>query len=326
MCYSAEVWADFRRYEKMSGTLDVRAFVELFGALGRLGTVGQLVPRAVRNAFTEPATAGERDVRTALLDAYRAAALVCEQTIAQQTVRLATAEAKLASKPTKAAANDQRVATSKIEAAKSKLAALVEQAQADGWSRIWPGHYVPVLVRDPGTGERVVRPMRYRARPIGWTLKDELVKPGCYNARKSSLRTAWRGIFGVTHGLVVASRFYESVLLHENQQRTLAPGETEQSVEIVFNPEPPRPLLLACLWRHVDADGNAPGFDGFAAITRDPPPEVQAAGHNRCIIPIRTEHVEAWLNPDPRDLAAQLAILDDPIDAFYQHAMVIDLE
>jgi Uncharacterized conserved protein len=322
MCYSAEVWADFRQYERMGGTLDVRAFVDLFGALGQHGTVAQLIPRAVRDAFAQPANAGERDAREALLDAYRAASLVCEQIIAQQSVRLATAEDKLASKPTKAAANEQRVATGKIAAAKAKLAALVEHAQADGWSRIWPGHYVPVLVRDPVTGERVIRPMRYRARPLGWTLKDELAKPGCYNARKSSLRTAWRGIFGVTHGLVVASRFYESVLLHDNQQRSLAPGESEQNIEIVFTPEPPQAMLLACLWRYVEAEGDAPGFYGFAAITRDPPPEVQAAGHNRCIIPIRPEHVDAWLHPDSRDLAAQLAILDDPIDAFYQHAMV----
>ncbi len=321
MCYSAEVWADFRQYERMGGTLDVRAFVELFGALGQQGAVAQLIPRSVRDAFAAPENAGERDVRRALLDAYRAASMVCEQTIAEQALRLAAAEDKLASKPTKTAANEQRVATAKIVGAKAKLAALVEHAQVDGWSRIWPGHYVPVLVRDPVTAERMIRPMRYRARPLGWTLKDELAKPGCYNARKSSLRTAWRGIFGHTHGLVVASRFYESVLLHENQQRSLTPGETEQSIEIVFSPEPPQALLLACLWRYVEAEGETPGFYGFAAVTRDPPPEVQAAGHNRCIIPIRPEHVDAWLNPDPQNLAAQFAILEDPIEAFYQYSI-----
>ncbi len=319
MCYSAEVWADFHQYERMGGTLDVRSFVELFGALGRLGTVAKVIPRAVRDAFTQAATPGERDAHRALLDAYRAATLVCEQTIAEQTVRLAKAEAKLASKPTKTAANEKRIATAKIEAAQAKITALIEHAPGDGWGRIWPGHYVPVLVRDPVTGERVIRPMRYRARPLGWTLKDELEKNGCYNARISSLRTAWRGIFGHTHGLVVAKRFYESVYLHENQRRALAPGETEQNIEIVFTPEPAQDMLLACLWRWIDAEGDAPGFYGFAAITRDPPPEVLAAGHNRCIIPIRPKYVDLWLNPDPQNLKAQLEILDDPIDAYYQH-------
>jgi hypothetical protein len=34
----------------------------------------------------------------------------------------------------------------------------------------------------------MIVPMRYRARPIGWTEKEEKEKPGCYNERKSSLR------------------------------------------------------------------------------------------------------------------------------------------
>jgi hypothetical protein len=39
--------------------------------------------------------------------------------------------------------------------------------------------------------------------------------------------------------------------------------------------------------------------------------EVAAAGHDRCIIPIKPENVDAWLNPDPENLAALYAILDD---------------
>lgn len=324
MCYSAEVWADFHQYERMGGTLNIRAFDELFRALGRKGSFNKLVPRAVRDAFSQPRNKGEQAVRDAVLDAYRASALVYEGIIAEQTERLAKAEAKLAKKPTKTAANEKRVATAKIEAAKGKLVTLAEHAQADGWSRIWPGHYVPVLVRDPATGERSVIPMRYRARPIGWTKQDELEKPGCYNARKSSLKNVWRGIFGHTHGVVVASRFYESVLLHENQQRPLAPGEREQNIEIVFTPEPRQDMLLACIWRRVDAEGDDPAFYGFAAVTRDPPPEVLAAGHTRCIIPLRTKYLDAWLNPDPKNLAPMFAILDDPIDAYYQHDLVTE--
>ncbi|WP_187610445.1 hypothetical protein [Paraburkholderia sp. 31.1] len=39
----------------------------------------------------------------------------------------------------------------------------------------------------------------------------------------------------------------------------------------------------------------------FAAITDAPPREVAAAGHERCIIPIKPEHIDARLNPDPRE-------------------------
>ena len=78
-------------------------------------------------------------------------------------------------------------------------------------------------------------------------------------------------------------------------------------------------MLVACLWsRWTD-----PGEDllSFAAITDEPPPEIAAAGHDRCIIPIKPEHVEAWLNPDPRNLAALHAILDDRERPYYEHRL-----
>jgi hypothetical protein len=46
-----------------------------------------------------------------------------------------------------------------------------------------------------------------------------------------------------------------------------------------------------------------------------------AAGHDRCIIPIKPEHIDAWLNPDRMDLAAQAVILDDRERPYYEHRM-----
>ena len=42
---------------------------------------------------------------------------------------------------------------------------------------------------------------------------------------------------------------------------------------------------------------------------------------NRCIIPIKPEHIDAWLNPDPANLAAQYAILDDRARPYYEHQL-----
>lgn len=71
-------------------------------------------------------------------------------------------------------------------------------------------------------------------------------------------------------------------------------------------------MLVACLWNHHPGNERGEGeLYSFAAITDDPPPEIAAAGHDRCIIPIKPENVEAWLNPDPQNLAALQAILDD---------------
>jgi hypothetical protein len=79
-------------------------------------------------------------------------------------------------------------------------------------------------------------------------------------------------------------------------------------------------LLIACLCSHWQSPGE-PDLLSFAAITDDPPPEIALAGHDRCIIPIKPEHIDAWLNPDPVNLAAQLAILDDRMQPHFGYQM-----
>jgi putative SOS response-associated peptidase YedK len=51
------------------------------------------------------------------------------------------------------------------------------------------------------------------------------------------------------------------------------------------------------------------------------PPEVAAAGHNRCIVPIKPENIDAWLSLDASDLEALHAILDDRDRPFYEHRL-----
>ncbi|NID17247.1 SOS response-associated peptidase family protein [Luteibacter yeojuensis] len=322
MCYSAKILADFRIYQRYGGTLDMRAFAKLAGWAAEAGTWMSAVPKSMRNAFLASAIPEDEEARKAALEAYRAAALAQERLIAEQTERLTRAESVLAGpKPTKKAATDKRVATNKIAEARRKLSEVNDFAIQDGFDRIWPGYYAPVLIRDPATGERMVVPMRYRCRLPGWTAADEREKPGTYMARRNSLSTVWRKLWGFNHAVVVASRFYEAVRLHDLQHRSLAPGEREISIELEFRPEPAQDMFLACLWRYSEPTDNEPGFYSFAAISRPPPPEIRAAGHDRCIIAIRPEHLDAWLNPDPKHLADQEAILDDPIDAYYQHQL-----
>ena len=79
-------------------------------------------------------------------------------------------------------------------------------------------------------------------------------------------------------------------------------------------------MLVACLWSRWTGPGEA-DLLSFAAITDEPPTEVAAAGHDRSIIPIRAENIDAWLNPDPQELAAQYAILDDREQPYYEHRM-----
>ena len=56
-------------------------------------------------------------------------------------------------------------------------------------------------------------------------------------------------------------------------------------------------------------------------LTDEPPPEVAAAGHDRCIILIKPENINAWLNPDPKNLPALYAILDDRERPYYENRL-----
>ena len=56
----------------------------------------------------------------------------------------------------------------------------------------------------------------------------------------------------------------------------------------------------------------------FAAITNEPEPEIAAVGHDRTIIKIRPEHLDAWLNPFG-DLGAMYSIFDVKQHPYYVH-------
>jgi putative SOS response-associated peptidase YedK len=323
MCYSAQIWADFRKYERFGGKLAIKEFTKLAGWTKKKGSWVKVVPKAMRRAMMD-ATSGVLDLGTVEMarEAETEAIALIAAEIGVQEARLIEANAKLASaKPTKKAENDKRIATNKIDAGKKKLADMAAPAPLDGIDRIWPGHFAPVMIRNPETGEREVIPMRYRCRLPGWTEKDEIEKPGTYNARRDKLSTAWRKVFGRQHGIMVVDRFYESVYLHNLQQRQLAPGERELSVEILFSPATGEDLFVACLWTYVEASGDDPGFYTFAAITDDPPLEVVEAGHDRCPVPIHENDIDAWLNPDPTDLPSLYAILDRRVRPFYEHRL-----
>jgi putative SOS response-associated peptidase YedK len=73
-------------------------------------------------------------------------------------------------------------------------------------------------------------------------------------------------------------------------------------------------VVVAESWDQTDSKWSGLGEDSFysfAAITDDPEPEVAATGHDRTVINIKPEHVDAWLSPDPNNPDAIFAIFDD---------------
>jgi putative SOS response-associated peptidase YedK len=306
MCYSAQIIADYRRYVRMFGAnMSLREFAILFYERAE-GNSTIKIPKGMEAPFAEPQSDAEREIKASIDRFKEAEKIRLEQALFAQRERFAKAEAALAIKQTKAAAESRRIATAKIDDLLRKLADLGPSIAVDGEGRIFPGWYAPVMIVQDG--QRVVVPMRYRCRLPGWTEQMEKQKPGTYNARRDSLATAWRKLFGYQHGVVVISHFYENVAQHG------------RNVVLRFDPSPPQDLLVACLWTRTPVPGAADLWS-FAAITDEPPPEIAAAGHDRCIITIKPENLDAWLNPDPTDLAALDAILDDSSRPYYEHQL-----
>lgn len=319
MCYSAQLKSDYRAFLRDTGArIDIAEFVRLYWE--RAEGAKLKIPRAMDALFAEPANAEERRVHDMAVAFDRAEAARLEQALFIQRKRLADAERKLRVKHTRAAAESARIATGKVQWALGKLAQLRRTTVAPEDARIFPGWHAPVLV-DEGKGP-VLLPMRYQCRPAGKPDSHDRRYPGTYNARRDNLEGFWKGLFGASHAVVVFNAFFENVALHAAQRRPLAPGEAERNVVLEFRPEPAQDMLVACLWSRWSPGPGRSGSEllSFAAITDEPPPEVAAAGHDRCIVPIRREHLDAWLRSDG-DLAAAYAILDDRARPYYEHRM-----
>jgi putative SOS response-associated peptidase YedK len=317
MCYSAQIEAEYAKFVREFGAiLSIRDYVRLYWDRKQGAKIK--IPKAMDASFAHPSSDEERQICQMILEYNAEQASKLEQELFKQKKRLADAERTLLAKTTKAATESKRIASDKIEWIKSKLGDLRRAELTGEDSRIFPGWYAPVMVLE--NGRRVIKPMRYQCRPAGKPAVNDIKFPGTYNARRDSLGGYWKDLFGYSHGLIIADAFYENVSRHAMEGRELAPGEKEENVILEFRPKTHERMLVACLWSHWQGVGE-PDLLSFAAITDDPPPEVAAAGHDRCIIPIKRENVDAWLNPNPADLAAQLAILEDRQRPYYAHSL-----
>ncbi|MEW9586731.1 SOS response-associated peptidase family protein [Paraburkholderia sp. DGU8] len=317
MCYSAQIVADYRKFVRAFGArLSLREFAELYWE--RANGSKAKIPKAMDAAFADPQTEEQREIKAAIdrFNAEQATAL--EQELFRQRTRLADAERTLQTKATKAATESKRIATDKIDATIRRLDDLRRTELQGRDSRIFPGTYAPVMVME--NGQRVIKPMRYQCRPAGKPKFYDTKFPGTYNARRDNLEGFWRDLFGYSHGLMVVNAFFENVSRARMEGRELQDGEKDENVVLEFRPNAGGEMLVACLWSHWKAPGE-PDLLSFAAITDEPPPEVAAAGHDRCIVPIKPKNIDAWLNPDSKNLAALHAILDDRDRPYYEHRL-----
>ncbi|TDU32831.1 SOS response associated peptidase (SRAP) [Panacagrimonas perspica] len=306
----------YSEYVRVFGArVDIDEFARLYVFRSQGGAVK--IPKGMDANFDEPGTDGERAIKSLIQTYNKSNSEKWEQEIFKQRRRLADAERALHAKPTKKAANDKRIATNRIEQMLGWLDDLKRTEPKSRDSRIFSKSYCPVMVFE--NGHRVVKPMRYLCRPAGMPASFDEKYPGCFNARRDNLEGFWKNQFGQTHGIVLATSFFENVSRHRLEDRELRHGESEENVRIEFRPQTGGVMHAACLWsRWIGPDGSE--LLSFAAITDEPPAEVAATGHDRCIIPIDPGNIDAWLDPNG-DLVKSYAILDARERPYYEHRL-----
>jgi putative SOS response-associated peptidase YedK len=307
MCYAAQVIQLVRKLNRELGIrLDYDEAEKLF--VRRLDEPTLNVSRGFEANFDEVSTDQGRRIKTAI-EAHRSrAATKFEKDLFSQKTRFANAERSLKTKDTQKAREDIRIATNKIDALIDRLSDLRRSEPKPRDNRVFPMVYAGVIVKQDGVN--VLWPMRYACRPAGKPAFYDKKFPGLYNARRDNLEKFWNEQYGHHHAVMVVDGFYENVQLHVKERRDLRAGEKEQDVVLQFTPNPPQTMLITCLWSHW-TDSREPDLCSFAAITDEPPPDVAAAGHDRCIINLRPEHVDAWLTPEQRGREELRATLSD---------------
>ena len=319
MCYSAKIAADYKTYVRKYGAkTDFKAVCALLRA--RLDDTRLIIPKGVLDAFkaADDDSAESQQCRDLVGAIEKADATRWEIQLFEQMTRLNKAEQKLAVKETKGALEDKRIAGEKIKQAQRKLDDLRRDESVESDSRIYPGSWCPVLIHDE-RGAPWVRPMRYLLRPAGFPATFDRTNSGSFNARRDNLQKFWRNIFGKHHAIVIAEAFYEHVDRHRLEGRQLAPGEEAQDVVLRFSPNDGRLMEAACIWSHWE--GREGSMDSFAAVTDEPPAEVAAAGHDRCIVPLLQSVASDWLDAPARTPGYYDDLLDQRERPYYAHQM-----
>jgi putative SOS response-associated peptidase YedK len=315
MCYSAQVIQMARKLNRQLGIrLDYDDIEKLF--FRRLDDPSINISRGFEANFDDPATDQERRIKWAIDEHRSRLASKMEKDLFTQKTRLVNAQRQLKDKETKKAREDVRISTTKIETLSTKLARLRTLEPNEEDNRIFPFVYAGVIAKKEG--QTLLTPMRYHCRPAGKPASYDRQFPGLYNARRDNLEKFWGAQFGSHHAIMVVESFYENVKRHTMEHRELGPNEPEENVILQFKPDPAQTMYIACLWSQW-TDPNEPDLRGFAAITDEPPEDVAAAGHDRCIINLKPEHVEAWLTPENRSSAELQAILSDRAIPVFQH-------
>lgn len=297
--------------------LDTDMFERLYYERWSIPVSGIRFPLAIDRYFLEPRNPAEEKIKAAI-DAYRAIKIpLWEQEIFKQRKRYADAERSLKTKHTKKAEADLGISARRIEQLKGWLDGTKTLENKPDDVVVHAMNYGPVIIETEKG--RMLTAMRYHCRLAGKPASIDRQLPGLYNARKTSLQEWWAPVFGKKHALFLLTGFRENVKRHDMEQRELKAGEEPENVVLEFHPRDGQDMLVPCIWDRWQQGDQT--LHSFALITDEPPPEVAAAGHDRCPINLTRSAAHAWLAPHGRSEPEMFEILEQRQRPYYEHAL-----
>ena len=193
-------------------------------------------------------------------------------------------------------------------AANEKKALPLKMPSDDG--RIFSNYFANVIVEE--SGQRLIKPMRYRVRPHG--SREEIpTKFNVFNARIDALETrkTWTPLFMKKHGIIAFTHFYEWVSDPENPN-----GKPKL---ISFYPDNHELMWAPVLYDEWISKDGSMQFKSFAIITDGPSPEIERMGHDRCPIFLDKEKIDSWLNPKNVNKKTMYEVLAMREETYFSH-------
>jgi putative SOS response-associated peptidase YedK len=304
MCYSALIEADLRKLERQFGVkVDWTSFEEAFNIRAKYDQA--MIPSGldsyiIQNAETPLQKRLAKMAKTHYEDEIKKFSAKLKKY--EQDVKDFEAKIKGGSK-----AKDLEEKLAKRQATvqwhKEKIE-YYQKIEESGAPRVFPNFYAPVIIKEDK--DSWIRLMRYHLCPKNGKEMNPF-KYNLFNARRDRLLDSrtWKPVFGKQHGIFPFHRFYESVA-----------DKDDKSKIIYFQPKDQEIMWSAAIFEESKIPfGN---LRSFAAITDEPPPEVAAAGHDRCPVFLAKENFEEWLTPkaSPQEL---VKLLGGVVPTYFEH-------
>ncbi len=301
MCYSAMVREDLRKLEReYQAHLSWDDFIQLYRQ--RNLDFSLSIPPGMDAQLIALGGTPAKEIKL-LCDRYRIEKRKRqEQELAATQSAIAELEQLLAAKVTKT--NQKKLDAKNRALCKLQTGMAAPSVAAPGSYRIYPYQFAPVIMQ--GGEQRLIVPMRFRVLPRTGELPDYQL----FNARRDQLqvRKTWKLLFGKQHAIFPFERFFEWV------------GPEDARREITFTPDGYESMWAASLYE--ECQSRELGLiRSFAMVTDEPPPEVAAAGHDRCPVFIDSALIDKWLQPAGQTLHQLDDLLAHKQPTYFSHML-----